>query len=103
MSKNISSSQLRSDIKRVLNEVGYGQTEYIVEKFGEPIAAVISIEDFRLLQNLKQQESLDTTEGNPFLSRLEDIQQSLQADGYQPRSKDDVDAQLKTERDSWGA
>jgi len=103
MSKNISSSQLRSDIKRVLNEVGYGQTEYIVEKFGEPIAAVISIKDFRLLQTLKQQESSNTTEDNLFLSCLKDIQQNLQADGYQPRNKEEVDAQLQTERDSWGS
>jgi len=57
MLKTISSSDLRSKIKRVLNEVGYGQAQYIVEKFGEPTAAIVSIEDFRLLQAARQQQA----------------------------------------------
>jgi prevent-host-death family protein len=57
MLKIISSSELRAQIKRVLNEVGYGQTEYVVEKFGEPIAAIISVEDFELLQSTKRKEA----------------------------------------------
>jgi len=57
MLKTISSSDLRAQIKRVLNEVGYGQTQYIVEKFGEPAAAIVSMEDFRLLQAARQQQA----------------------------------------------
>ena len=57
MLKTISSSELRAQIKRVLNEVGYGQVLYIVEKFGEPTAAIISMEDFRLLQAARQQQA----------------------------------------------
>ena len=57
MLKTISSSDLRAQIKRVLNEVGYGQVLYIVEKFGEPTAAIISMEDFRLLQAARQQQA----------------------------------------------
>jgi prevent-host-death family protein len=56
MLKTISSSDLRAHIKRVLNEVGYGRTQYIVEKFGEPTAAIIGMEDFRLLQSARQQQ-----------------------------------------------
>jgi len=56
MLKTISSSELRAQIKRVLNEVGYGQVLYIVEKFGEPTAAIISMEDFRLLQAVREQQ-----------------------------------------------
>jgi prevent-host-death family protein len=55
MLKTISSSELRAQIKRVLNEVGYGQDLYIVEKFGEPTAAIVSMEDFRLLQAAREQ------------------------------------------------
>ncbi len=54
MLKTISTSDLRTQIKRVLNEVGYGQAQYVVEKFGEPTAAIVSLEDFRLLQAAKQ-------------------------------------------------
>jgi prevent-host-death family protein len=57
MLKTISTSELRAQIKRVLNEVGYGQVQYVVEKFGEPAAAIINLEDFRLLQAAKQQEA----------------------------------------------
>jgi prevent-host-death family protein len=57
MLKTISSSDLRAQIKRVLNEVGYGQTEYVVEKFGEPIVAIISVEDFQVWQTLKQRQT----------------------------------------------
>jgi prevent-host-death family protein len=54
MPKTISVSHLRVHIRQVLNEVIYGRAEYIVEKFGEPSAAIISIDDYRLLQEAKQ-------------------------------------------------
>ncbi len=57
MLKTISSSDLRAQIKRVLNEVGYGRVQYVVEKFGEPTAAIVSIEDFHLLQAARQQQA----------------------------------------------
>lgn len=57
MFKTISSSDLRSQIRRVLNEVGYGQTQYVVEKFGEPAAAIVSMEDFRLLQAARERQA----------------------------------------------
>lgn len=57
MLRTISSSDLRAQIKRVLNEVGYGKTQYIVEKFGEPTAAIISMEDFCLLQATREQRA----------------------------------------------
>jgi len=41
----------------LLNEVGYGQSQYIVEKFGEPMAAIVSMEDFRLLQAARQRQA----------------------------------------------
>ena len=60
MLKVISTTDLRTEIRRVLNEVGYGQAEYVVEKFGEPTAAIISLEDFRLPQDIKQQRAAST-------------------------------------------
>jgi prevent-host-death family protein len=60
MLKVISTTDLRTEIRRVLNEVGYGQAQYVVEKFGEPTAAIINLEDFRLLQALKQRRAAST-------------------------------------------
>ena len=63
MLKTISTSDLRTQIKRVLNEVGYGQAQYVVEKFGEPTAAIVSLEDFRLLQAAKQEQAAASLQG----------------------------------------
>jgi PHD/YefM family antitoxin component YafN of YafNO toxin-antitoxin module len=41
----------------VLLEVGYGQSQYLVEKFGEPTAVIINLEDFRLLQSIKERQA----------------------------------------------
>lgn len=60
MPKTISSSELRAQIKRILNEVGYGHTQYVVERFGEPTAAIVSVEDLRLLQGVKEQQARTT-------------------------------------------
>ena len=60
MLKTISTSDLRTEIKRVLNEVGYGGAQYLVERSGEPTAAIVSLEDFRLLQAAKRQQGTDS-------------------------------------------
>ena len=36
-----------------------------------------------------------------FLSRLSTIRQNLQASGYHSRTKEEIDAQLQAERESW--
>jgi prevent-host-death family protein len=56
----ISVSNLRTRIRHVLNEVIYHKAEYVVEKFGEPAAAIISIEDYHFLQAVKQQQATTT-------------------------------------------
>jgi len=56
MLKTISTTDLRTQIKRVLNEVGYGQAQYVVEKFGEPTAAIVSMEDLGFLQEARQRQ-----------------------------------------------
>ncbi|MCB0166155.1 MAG: type II toxin-antitoxin system Phd/YefM family antitoxin [Anaerolineae bacterium] len=101
MSKKVSVSTLRTQIKRILSEVEYGQTEYVVEKFGEPTAAIISMEDYLLLQEAKQQYALSNETGNAFVNKLNMIRETLQASGYQVRSKEEIDAQIRAERESW--
>lgn len=103
MLKTISISDLRAQIKRILNEVGYGQSEYIVEKFGEPTVAIISMADFQLLQKIKQQQQQSTlAETEPsFVEKLAAIHQTLLASGYHPRTKEEIDRQIQAERESW--
>jgi prevent-host-death family protein len=101
MLKTVSVSDLRAKIRHILNEVGYGQSDYVIEKFGEPAAVIIRIEDFRLLQEIKQ-ERASISKDRSFLRELEEIHQALQASGYRPRTKDEIDRQVQIERDSWG-
>ncbi len=101
MLKSISASELRTHIKRVINEVSYGQTDYVVEKFGEPTAAIISIEDYRLLQSMKQNQLAETEHESSFPVKLKAIHQALAASGYRLRTKEEIDAQLEAERASW--
>jgi prevent-host-death family protein len=77
MLKIISTTDLRAQIKRVLNEVGYGQTQYVVEKFGEPTAAIISLEDFRLLQAAKRQRAASSLQET--LASIRDRNRELEA------------------------
>ena len=90
MLKTISSSELRAQIKRVLNEVGYGQSAYVVEKFGEPIAAIISVEDFQLLQSTKQQQA--TTSLQAVLAMLRE-----RGETFDPAELTDLIEEARTE------
>jgi prevent-host-death family protein len=56
MPKTISSSDLRAEIKRVLEAVEQGSTEYVVEKFGHPMAVIISMRDYQLLQEIREEQ-----------------------------------------------
>lgn len=70
MLKTISSTDLRASIKEVLNEVEYGNNQYLIEKFGEPSAAIINIENFRLFQAMMQQmqQSNYSEENDPVIA-----------------------------------
>ena len=57
------------------DEVGYGQTEYVVEKFGEPIVAIISVQDFQMLQAIKQEQA--TTSLQELLTNIRGRNESL--------------------------
>jgi hypothetical protein len=43
----------------------------------------------------------DKLEGT-FLSKLKAIRQALSANGYRSRTKAEIDAQIKDEREAWG-
>jgi prevent-host-death family protein len=88
MVRKISSSDLRTQVKRVLNEVRYGHAQYIVEKFGEPTAAIVSIEDFYLLQAASEQQAT---------ASLQDVVADIRArsPGLEP---DELDALIEEAR-----
>lgn len=54
MSKTITTSALREQIRTVLDEVGFGTTQYVIERNGQPVAALVSLDDLRLLESTKR-------------------------------------------------
>lgn len=104
MKKKVTVSYLRSEIKHVINEVSYGQSEYVVEKHGEPTVAIISMEDYQLLQKIKQEAmGIRYPEGSSSLqNKLAAIHERLAVSEYKPRSKEEIDAEIQKERDGWG-
>ena len=96
MLKTISATDLRTEIKRVLNEVSYGQAQYVVEKFGEPTAAIINLADLDLLQAIRQQQAASSVRETlaGILARgreieadeLETLIEDARADFYRQRS-----------------
>ncbi len=91
MEKTITTSDLRAHVKRVLNEVGYGGVQYLVEKSGEPTAAIISVEDYRLLQEAKRKHAVDSMRDT--LTRVRARNQGMAAD--------ELDALVKEARDQF--
>lgn len=101
MTKTISVSVLRERIRSVLNEVGFGKTDYVVEKFGEPVAAVISMEDYRLLLALKEPRPVPMASMREL--EMQAIHAMLAMSGHRPGTREEADVRIREERDSWGA
>jgi prevent-host-death family protein len=93
MVKTISSSDLRSQIRHVLNEVGYGDAQYVVVKFGEPAAAIISVEDFRLLQQIKAEQAAASLQ-----QRLDELRAR-----YEALDVEELDVLIEEARDAFYA
>ena len=50
MSKKISALKVRQNLGQVMNEVALRGDEYIVERAGKPLVAIIPIEKYRAMQ-----------------------------------------------------
>jgi len=53
----ISVSELKRDLSGVINRAAYGKQRVIILSRGKPKAAMISIEDLRLLESLSQKKT----------------------------------------------
>ncbi|HET7078693.1 MAG TPA: type II toxin-antitoxin system prevent-host-death family antitoxin [Chloroflexia bacterium] len=55
MTETINASQVRQQWSRLINKVFRGETRVVVEKSGIPVAAIISAEDLRRLNQLEDE------------------------------------------------
>lgn len=59
MTQTLNASDVRSNWSQLLNKVFRGETEVLVKKSGIPVAAIVSAQDYRQLQELKQRREKD--------------------------------------------
>lgn len=64
MLKRISAIKVRQNLGQVMNEVALKEDEYIVERAGKPLVAIIPIEKYQRLQGEREE----------FFRMVEDIQ-----------------------------
>lgn len=59
MTQAMKASDVRSNWSQLLNKVFRGKTEVLVEKSGIPVAALVSMQDYQKLQQIKQRRKKD--------------------------------------------
>ncbi len=70
MIKKISAMKVRQNLGQVMNEVALRGDDYVVERAGKPLAAIISMEKYRKLQS-HLDEFREAVES--FQLRVEDV------------------------------
>jgi len=55
----LNASQLRGDLSETLNKVAYQGERVVLDRHGKAVAAIISMDDLRLLQELEDRIDLD--------------------------------------------
>ncbi|HLH72824.1 MAG TPA: type II toxin-antitoxin system prevent-host-death family antitoxin [Chloroflexota bacterium] len=58
MTTKLTTSELRDQLAEVVNRAAYGKERVILTRRGKPLAAIIPIEDIRLLEELENQRDL---------------------------------------------
>jgi prevent-host-death family protein len=59
MTQTLNASNVRSNWSQILNDVFRGQKEVLVEKSGIPVAALVSAQDYKTLQQIRKQRQKD--------------------------------------------
>lgn len=54
--RRLNISEVRSDFAETINQVSYGKERLIVERRGKDLAAIIPVEDLKLLERLIEEE-----------------------------------------------
>lgn len=80
MLKRISAIKVRQNLGQVMNEVALKEDEYIVERAGKPLIAIIPIEEY---QRMKKEK-------DDFFQMFEDVQK-----GVRPAAEKAIDLEIE--------
>jgi antitoxin Phd len=59
MLNKISAADARKKFANILNRVAYGKESFVLTRRGEPLAAMVPIDDLKLLQEIEEQMDID--------------------------------------------
>ena len=59
MFNKISAADARKKFANIINRVAYGKESFVLTRRGEPLAAIVSIDDLKLLQEIEGQMDID--------------------------------------------
>jgi antitoxin Phd len=59
MFNKISVADARKKFANIINRVAYGKESFVLTRRGEPLAAIVSIDDLKLLQEIEEQMDID--------------------------------------------
>jgi prevent-host-death family protein len=59
MLNKISAADARKKFANIINRVAYGKESFVLTRRGEPLAAIVSIDDLKLLQEMEEQMDID--------------------------------------------
>ena len=59
MLSKISAADARKKFANIINRVAYGKESFVLTRRGEALAAIVSMEDLKLLQEVEEQMDID--------------------------------------------
>lgn len=59
MLNKITTADARKKFSNIINRVAFGKESFVLTRRGEPIAALVSMEELKLLQELQDQIDID--------------------------------------------
>jgi len=59
MLNKISAADARKKFANIINRVAYGKESFVLTKRGEALAAIVLMEDLKLLQEIEEQMDID--------------------------------------------
>jgi len=59
MFNKISTADARKKFANIINRVAYGKESFVLTRRGEPLAAIVSIDNLKLLQEIEEQMDID--------------------------------------------
>jgi len=59
MFNKISAADARKKFANIINRVAYGKESFVLTRRGEPLAAIVSIDDLKLLLEIEEQMDID--------------------------------------------